>query len=248
MKKAAAFLPVLVLFFACAALSTEPTEPGNTGCPADRAAAQGMNVLRELHEVMAPAWHEAYPAKDYAALNEAILKFDDMTPKIVGILHEFKIDERQKKFEAARTRFIGLVAKCKASGAAGDNDAVYDIFPDLHHNFEEMAYYLLPLNFPEYESLRVVVDLMINTHLKNKDYKAIATSVEALKIKNEQLQTAVLPEDLGSVSETATADIQAIGEACRALETACGATAVSKVDECLDQLKKACDKFEHDYI
>lgn len=248
MKKTAVFLPVLVLFFACAAWVTEPTEPNASGCPADRAAASGMDILGDLHKVMAPAWHEAYPAKNYSALNDAVIKFDVMLPKVKDLKHTFKTPERQKKFEAARTRFIGLTAKAKATGEAGDNDALYALIPDLHTSFEEMAYYLLPLNFPEYESFRVVVDLMIDTHLKNKDYKAISSSVEALKIKNDQLQKAALPEDLKSVAEKATADITAIGEACKELETACGATTVTKVDECLEKLKKACDKFEQDYI
>jgi len=248
MKKVAVLLPVLVLFFAFAAWSEEPTKSNESGCPADKAAAQGMNLLEELHKVMAPAWHEAYPAKNYAALNEAILKFDAMLPKLEGLNHTFKTVERQDKFEAARTRFIGLTAKGKASGAAGENDALYALYPDLHTSFEEMAYYLLPLNFPEYESFRVVVNLMVDTHLKNKDYKAIVSSLEALKIKNDQLQKAALPEDLNSVAAKASADIAAIGENCRELEMACGATTVLKIDESLEKLKKACDKFEQDYI
>ena len=197
---------------------------------------------------MAPAWHEAYPAKNSAALREAIAKFDAMTPRVKSLTHAFKTAERQEKFDTARIRFMELTATGKAAVAAGDNDALYALFPDLHTGFEEMAYYLLPLSFPEYESLRVVVDLMIDTHLKNKDYKAIITSLEALKIKNDQLQKAPLPKDLQSVAEKASADIAAIGENCRQLETACQATSVSMVDEALDRLKKACDKFEQDYI
>ena len=248
MKKVALILPILVLFLASTSLTTEPSGNDNPGCPADRAADKGFKLLEELHQVMAPAWHEAYPAKNYVALGEAIVKFDAMIPEVKAMTHGFKTVEREEHFNAARNQFIELVARGKAINGTGNNEALYDLIPDLHTRFEEMAYYLLPLDFPEFTSLKVVVDLMIDTHLKNKDYKAIVTSLEALKIKDEMLQKADLPEDLKSVEGKASADIGAIGEMCRDLEAACGTISTKEIDDCLGKLKTLCDKFEQDYI
>jgi len=201
-----------------------------------------------MHLVMAPAWHEGYPAKDFEALGESVVKFSDFIPELKQLTPKFKTVEREKQFNEARAYFIELVTKGKAAWEAGDNDTLYALYPNLHISFEEMAHHLLPLQFPAYSSFRTVVDLMIDTHLENKDYKAIASSLEALKIKNDQLQKAPLPAELKSMEKQVTADIATLGDMCRELEEACGATATKKIDECLEKLKKLCQKFEQNYI
>jgi hypothetical protein len=248
MKKAAIFLPVLVIFLALTSPATEPPDRDESGCPAHRAAQQGFKLLQDMHKIMAPAWHEGYPAMDYAALGESVVKFNDHIPELKKLTPKFKTIERQVRFNESRSYFIELVIKGKAAWEAGDNDTLYALYPNLHISFEEMAFHLLPLQFHEYSSFRTVVDLMIDTHLANKDYKAIVSSLEALKIKNNQLQKAHLPAELKSVEEQVAADIAAIGDMCHELEQACGSTTTKKIDECLEKLKKLCQKFEQNYI
>jgi HPt (histidine-containing phosphotransfer) domain-containing protein len=248
MKKSAVLLPVLILLLAYAPLNAEPPDPHAGGCPAHQASEQGFDFLGELHHVMAPAWHVAYPETNYVALGEAITKFDAMLPTLQEFSHKFKTVERQDNFNAARTQFTELVAKGKTASEAKDNTTLRGIFPDLHNNFEMMVFYLLPLDFPEYRSLRTVVDLMINTHLKNEDFEAIASSMGAIKIKIDALQNASLPGDLKSVEKKAAADVVAIGEMCAELESACRSTNTQIMTECLEKLKKLCQKFEQDYI
>ncbi len=247
MKHAACILPMLLLLCIIGVSAQEPAQDTG-GCPAEQAAAKGMEVLKKLHGVMAPAWHTAYPDKDYAALGEAMDQFAAMIPDVEKISQPFKTTEREKNFNAARTQFIELVQKGAAAKKTGDNDVIYAVMPDIHTGFEEMAYYLLPLQFPEFESLNTVVNLMVDTHLKNEDYEAIVTSLEALKIKNTELQQAALPEDLTSVKEQASSDVAAIGEACGKLEAACSGTSKDKIVECLNNLNGLCKKFEQDYI
>ncbi len=247
MKHAACILPVLLLLCLIGVSAQEPAQDSG-GCPADQAAARGMDVLKKLHGVMAPAWHTAYPDKDYAALGEAMDGFAAMIPDVKKIVHPFKTVEREKNFNAARTQFIELVEKGAAAKRTGDNEVIYAVMPDIHSGFEEMAYYLLPLQFPEFEALNTVVVLMVDTHLKNEDYEAIVTSLEALKIKNGELQEAALPEDLTSVKEQASSDIDAIGKACDTLESACSGTSKEQIIECLNDLNGLCKKFEQDYI
>lgn len=248
MKKVAVLLPVAVLFLFTGFLSAEVPDDKESGCPANQAAQQGFDLLRELHQVMGPAWHNAYPKKDYVALGDAIMQFDGMLPKVKELEHTFKTVERRENFDNARSQFVDLVEKGKKATADEDYETLYGIYPDLHTGFEEMASHLLPLDFPEFASLQIVVDLMVDTHLKNNDIKAIVTSLEALKIKNNALQKAVLPDDLKSVEEKVKGDISAIDGACLELEKACGATNVQPSIDSLNRLKKLCDKFEQNYI
>jgi len=243
MKRAAYFLPVLLLLCIIGVTAQEPGHDAGD-CPADQAAARGMDVLKKLHEFMAPAWHAAYPDKDYAALGEAMNQFATMIPDVKKISHPFKTIERKDGFDAARTKFVGLVEKGVAANKAGDSITVYSVMPDVHTNFEEMAYYLLPLQFQEFEAVNSVVILMADTYLEDDNYDAIVTSLETLKTKNAEFQNVPLPGDLTSVKEKASADIEAIGEACTKLETA----DKEQIGQCVDNLKELCKKFEQDYI
>lgn len=247
MKHAAYILPIMLLLCTVGLSAQEPAHDAS-GCPAEQAAAQGMHILEKLHGIMAPAWHKAYPDKDYAALGEAMDQFAAMVPEVKKITHPFKTTEREDGFNGARKQFVDLVQKGAEAHKTGDNDIIYEAMPGIHTGFEEMAYYLLPLRFPEFESLNSTVTLMVDTHLKNEDYDAIVTSLEALKIKNGELQQAALPEDLTSVKDKASSDITAIGEACGKLEAACGGTSTDQIVECLNNLKGLCEKFEQDYI
>jgi len=245
MKRMACMVPVLLLLLAA---GTQAQKPGHEGCPAHQAATQGVTIIEKLHEVMAPAWHTAYPDEDHAALAKAMHDFAAMIPDVKKISHTFKIDDRREKFNAARTKFIDLVKRGAAATTEDDAETVYGLMPDIHVSFEEMAYYLLPLHFPEFESFVVVVEVMTNEHLANEDYEAVATSTEALRIKNLALQDANLPEDLTSLEDKVRTDIAAIGDACGKLEEACAATDNKLIVECLNNLKNLCEKFEQNYI
>lgn len=247
MKHAACILPIMLLLCVVGASAQEPAHD-SSGCPAEQASARGMDVLKKLHGVMAPAWHTAYPDKDYAALGEAMDGFAAMIPDVKKIAHPFKTVEREKNFNTARTQFIELVEKGVAAKGTSDNNVIYTLMPDIHTGFEEMAYYLLPLQFPEFEALNNEVALMLDTHLKNEDSETLVGSLEALKAKNAELQEAALPEDLTSVEEQASSDIDAIGEACDKLEAACSGTSKEQIIECLNNLNGLCKKFEQDYI
>lgn len=248
MKLLAVLAPILALFLAFSFAAAEPPTQENTECPAHQAADQNMKLFQSLHQVIAPAWHEYYPGKNLKALADAIFKLDGMLPEVKAYTHAFKTEERQAKFSDARSRFIELVGIGMEAKKNDDLNAVYDIIPELHESFEMMASNALPLSFPEYASLRTVVDLMIDMHLANKDYDAIVTSTEALKIKNEQFQKAALPADLTSVASQVKADISLINSQCRELENACSSGNNQAMTDCLNKLKTICDKFENDYI
>jgi len=244
MKRLAALLLVLVLGFAWGiAMAATPEETAG-GCPADKAGRQGKSIFKELHEVMAPAWHEAYPEKNVGAIKEAIVKFEAMIPKIKDMKPAIKLTARQEKFIAAQSKFLDYIAQ----GKTANDSVLLNNMPDMHTNFEMMAHYSMPLEFKEYESFKTVVYLMIDTHLKNGDFDAIGTSLEALQMKDAMLQKAELPEDLKPVEADAKAQIALLGGGAKELSAACAAKDNKKIEETLKKLKDACDAFEGKYI
>lgn len=244
MRRFAAFVLILSLGFIWGIAGAATPAEKESGCPADKAGKQGASIFKDLHDVMAPAWHKAYPEKNVAAIREAIGKFEPMIPQIKDMKPSIKLTARQEKFNEARTKFIGYIEQGKTAG----DSVLMAVMPEIHTNFEALAYYSMPLEFEEYESFKTVVNLMIDTHLKNGDFAAIGTSLEALQLKNDMLQKAALPEDFRPVEADVKAQIVSLGAGARELGAACAAKDNKKIEETLKKLKDACDAFDGKYI
>jgi hypothetical protein len=248
MKRSVILFTVLVLSYYCGNLQAQTHERVEEDCPSHLAIQRQSGLFEQLHQVMASAWHNAYPNQDYEALRGAIKKFNAKIPKLEELDPTFKTSERKEKFNRAREWFIKLVDQGKRAGAAGDDESLYDLMPDLHNKFEEMAFYLLSVHYPEYESFKIVVDLMIDTHLGNDDYEAIITSLEALKIKNEMLQKADVPQDLKSAEEAVILYLKDIDKICNDLDSACRSKNNKTIKDNLLKLAEFCRKFDQKFI
>jgi hypothetical protein len=244
MKRLTALFLILVLGLMWGIAAAGTPEEKAAGCPAEKAGQQGKSIFKDLHDVMAPAWHEAYPEKNVAAIREAIGKFETMIPRVKEYQPAIKLAARQEKFNAAKAKFLDYIVQ----GKTGNDSVVLNNMPDMHTNFEMMAHFSMPAEFKEYESFKTVVNLMIDTHLKNGDFAAIGTSLEALQMKDAMLQKAELPEDFKPVEADAKAQIASLGAGAKELSAACAAKDNKKIEETLKKLKEACDIFDGKYI
>ena len=240
-------LTLALLVMAGYGLAVDP-ELKDPGCPAAQAGQSGFALMKELHSIMAPAWHTAYPDKDYAAIGEAVDKFGAMIPKVKELQHQFKIAARQEKFNAARQTFLRLLDEQKKAKTINDNQAMYAIMPDLHKSFEEMAFYLLPVRFTEYGSLKSIVSQMTDAMAKNKNVDAVKSQMDTLRVRNGELRKAALPEDLAGMEKDVKAAIGNLDQKCAELYEACQGNDAATIEACLMKLKAACDEFENKYL
>jgi hypothetical protein len=217
-------------------------------CPAQAAGKKGFDPIAEFHHAIAPAWHDYYPNKDFESLLTSASDFSEKIGPIMNLEPTFKTTERKEGFEKHRQQLADMVAKAKEAAEKGEGEAVYEILPALHDNFEYMASYLLPVPFPEFESLQEVLDIMVNTHLKNDDIDAVKTSMVALELKCNDLKKATLPPDLTSVQKKADADLEDIQAAFAELKKTCAQSNPDKIRECLLKLSTKAEEFEKNYI
>ena len=240
-------LTLALLVMAGYGLAVDP-ELKDPACPAAQAGQSGFTLMKELHGIMAPAWHTAYPDTDYASIGEAVDKFDAMIPKVRQLQYQFKIAARQEKFNAARQTFLRLLDEQKKAKAANDNQAMYAAMPDLHKSFEEMAYYLLPVRFTEYGSFKSIVSQMTDAMARNKDVGAVKSQMDTLLARNVELQKAALPEDLVGMEKDVRAAVANLDRKCAEPDQACQGNDASAIEACLMKVKAACDEFENRYL
>ena len=183
---------VIVVVFILIAAGARAQE----GCPADRAAAAGFASFETFHHIMGPAWHQAWPKKDYEALLAAGPKFADAFVAIEQLKPQLKSEVRRRSFVEQRQLLGKLVVKYAKACEQGDSAVVYQLMPDLHDAFEATAATLLPVSFPEFEGLVITLDIIVGTHLPGNNVKGLVGSTETLLAKMENLIVAPLPTEL----------------------------------------------------
>lgn len=188
---------VIVTIFVLFAVGARAQE----GYPADSAATAGFVPFETFHHIMAPAWHQAWPKKDYEALLAAGPRFAEAFVAIEQLKPQFTTETQQQAFIKHRKRFAELVEQYAEACQRADSALVYRLMPDLHDAFEATAATLLPVSFPEFEGLVITLDIIVGTHLPDNNVEGLVGSTETLLAKMENLIVAPLPTELEAAED-----------------------------------------------
>ena len=196
-------------------------------CPADKAAEKGHNAFEEFHHVMAPAWHTAYPEKDYAALLAAGPKFAEVFTVLEVEKPEFSNEYKKARYEKQLAAFKELVTAYAAAAEAGDTSKVYELMPDVHTAFERTASATFPVTYKEFSALTVALGLITDKHLPENNEEGIVGSTDRLVEVAGLLNEETLPQMLVWDSEEVLAEL-------------------AKMKELVAEMKKCCDEKDMD--
>jgi hypothetical protein len=165
-------------------------------CPADKAAADGQTAFEAFHEVVAPAWHTAWPNKDYDALIAAGPAFEKAFGSLAALNPPMANETRKLYFAKCRGELGGLVKQYAEAARAADKDKVYELLPALHEAFEKTAAATMKISYPAVNGLTVTIDLILNKHLPENNLEGITGSTETLLIRLSTMNEESLPDAL----------------------------------------------------
>jgi hypothetical protein len=253
MKKHLLILAALLLMVALTYAADPPPEEepghGHAGCPADQAAQLGHDPFHTFHKIMAPAWHTAWPEKDYDALLAAGPKFKEAFAGIAKMEPTFKTKDGYKAFLKARDSFSKIVEMYAAAAKRGDKEAVYDLMPQLHDAFEMTASTLLPVSYPEIESVVITLNLIMETHLPKNNMEGIVGSTETLVAKFVVLSdTTTVPDELKEKKKEILAEIAAMKTLALQMKESCDKKDMKQYKEHATELDTKLKGFFEKYI
>jgi hypothetical protein len=202
----------MALLLVCGTVFAGQEKNAEAQCPANRAAEAGYNPFETFHSVMAPAWHGAWPKKDYDALFAAAPKFQEIMAEIMKMKPELN-ETRMANFVAYRDDFAKIVKAYAEAAEKGDQEAVYALMPDVHEKFEQTASSLLPIHYPLVESIAMQARLITETHLPDNNKEGIVEATDKLAAQVEYLDEDSIPDELTGKKEVLMAqfaDIQKI--------------------------------------
>ena len=245
----AALLLIVPLTYAAEPPHEEEPGHGRAGCPADRAAQLGHDPFHTFHKIMAPAWHTAWPDKDYDALLAAGPKFKEAFSGIAKMEPTFKTKDGKKAFLKARDSFSKIIEMYAAAAKRGDKETVYDLMPQLHDVFEMTASTLLPVSYPEIEAAVITLNLIMETHLPKNNMEGIVGSTETLLAKFDGLaDTTTIPDELKGKQTDILTEIAAMKKLAQQMKECCDKNDMEQYKEHAVELDKKLKGFFEKYI
>lgn len=153
--------------------------------------------LSELHEIIYPMWHQAFPEKNYELIKSyepQIAKLSAEFPTIVlpGILREKKV-----KWDEAVNAFVKSAESFSLACKNNETQKLLDATEELHSKYEGMVRAIRPM-LKELDAYHKILYVIYHKHLPDQNIDEIRKSSIDLAARCDELMIAKLPERLKS--------------------------------------------------
>jgi hypothetical protein len=167
-------------------------------------------ALHDLHGVVYPLWHDAFPDKDYALIKELLPEADNLTQKLdeaelPGILRDKKPEWEKGKENLKKS----LQDLHKAVEEDNQEDMLNQV-EAFHSAFEKLIRLIRPV-VPELEAFHQEMYKLYHYYMPNYELPNIRMAVVAMQQKLEPLRDVQLPQRLAEKQEQFNAAVQELG-------------------------------------
>jgi hypothetical protein len=193
----------VALFIVCVGLGLVVT-PAAAQAPKPEETRTSVPALDAMHEVIMPLWHEAWPNKDVKALAAMVPEIERHMAAISKAELPGILRDKQAAWLAGVTDLKASVAAYKAAAAAGNDEALLKAAEKLHAQYEGLVKIVRPV-LKEMEDFHASLYVLYHYQISPLQLAKATESIQALKVKMDALNKAVLPERMKARTEAFTA-------------------------------------------
>jgi hypothetical protein len=164
--------------------------------PADDAKAE-VPALRNFHKVIYVIWHEAWPAKDVAKLQELVPAVERGAAEVCGARLPGVLHHKETDWNKGVAELEATVARYRAAAQAGNNDELLNAAEELHSQFEKLVRLTRPV-IRELEDFHSSLYMVYHHYMPNNRMDKVKAAALEMKDKMVPLQSAALPERLSA--------------------------------------------------
>jgi hypothetical protein len=182
----------VALFIVCVGLGLVVT-PAAAQAPKPDELKTSVPALDAMHEVIMPLWHDAWPNKDVKAMAAMVPEIEKHMAAIGKAELPGILRDKQATWVAGVNDLKATVAAYKTAAEAGDNDALLKAAEKLHSQYERLVKIVRPV-LKEMEDFHASLYVLYHYQMKPFQLAKAAESIQALKVKMDALNKAVLPD------------------------------------------------------
>ena len=179
--------------------------------PATELAAE-VAELEAVHEIMAPMWHDAFPARDFAAIQEAVPQFEPLLGELDSAELPGILQDKQTTWDEGKVRLMESFGGLKTAAEAGDEDGMLAYAEAFHMNYEGLVRIIRPV-LPELAAFHQLLYGLYHYYGPGYDLEKIEHSATEMAAAIPALQEAELPARLADHQAHFEMVVKTMGEA-----------------------------------
>ncbi len=175
--------------------------------------------LMDLHEVVYPLWHSAFPEKDYELIKELLPQAESLTAKLDAAKLPGILRDKQEAWDQGKIFLQSALDKLKRAVETSNEEEMLKQVEVFHSGFERLVRTIRPV-VSELEAFHQELYKLYHYHAPNYDLEKIQTDVKAMQETLPPLKQVQLPERLSSKQSEFNGCVQELEEAVSALAEA----------------------------
>ncbi len=232
----------VVLFVVCLGLGLV-VAPAVAQAPKTEEMKSSVPALDAMHDVIMPLWHDAWPNKDVKAMTAMVPDLEKHMAAISKAELPGILRDKQAAWVAGVADLKATVAAYKAAAAAGNDDALLKAAEKLHSQYEGLVKIVRPV-LKEMEDFHASLYVLYHYQLNPLQLAKATDSIQALKVKMDVLNKAVLPDRMKAQSEAFTAQRARLSTSVDALVALLPGKDEAKIKEAIEIMHTGYENLE----
>lgn len=198
---------------ACA--QTDKTAPAETSKKAEimpEETTASVPALKDLHEVVYPLWHTAYPKKDYAMIKELLPEADELTAKLDEAKLPGILRDKQAAWDEGKAKLKASLQQLHAAVDANNEEEMLKQTEAFHAGFEGLVRTIRPM-VPELDAFHQELYKLYHYYAPEYDLTQIRAAAAAMQEKVAPLKKCELPKRLADREKDFKVSVNALDAA-----------------------------------
>lgn len=231
-----------IAFGAPAALAQE-TAAKKAPAPAakdidDAELSASVPALSNMHKVVYPLWHDAYPAKDYPMIKKLLPQMDTLVTELDKAPLPGILREKNEAWEGGKANLKATLEQLHAAAKADDQEAMLKLTEAFHAGYERLVRTVRPI-VPELEAFHQDLYKLYHYYAPVYDLEKIRGEATAMTEKLAALKTAQLPKRMADRQEKFQAEVLKLEAAVNELDATVKTDAKEKIKAAVEKVHAA---------
>jgi hypothetical protein len=193
--------------------------PGSVPDVSEEEITARVAELEAIHEIMQPVWHEAFPARDFAAIQEAVPEFEARLAALDAVQLSGILQDKKSRWDQQKALLMASFQELKQAAEAEDEDRMLAHTEAFHMHYEGMVRIIRPV-VPELEVFHQHLYGLYHHYGPGYDLEKIQRAADAMAEAIPPLQAAQLPARLTEHQAHFETAVATLGERVAALQAA----------------------------
>ncbi len=228
-------LPLLPALLTAAAIAAEAPSPGET-------TAQ-VQALTDMHEVIFPLWHEAWPNKNVQMMKDLLPQVQDHVKKVREAELPGILRDRKAAWDEGVKALVAVTARYEKAAASGDEKGLLAAVEELHSRYEGLVRVIRPA-MKELDAYHVELYRVYHHLLPARDLPGVRAASEEMARRCQTLAAAPVPKRFAAKEAQIRAEFGSLCTATASLREAAGGQDAARVSAAVEAVHAQYQKAE----